>query len=89
VVSRLPKRIDSSEPLNVLVDGTKLKTYGEGWLCCMKVGHRGVWAQYPPQPSLLFKRYGHSSGIRAPAFGSAWQLQWRPRLDRCAIEEHR
>src|SRR5271166_4509044 len=34
-------------------------------LCCMDVGHEGARTQLP-QPNLLFKRYGHSSGVRAP-----------------------
>jgi hypothetical protein len=42
--------------------------------------------------SLLFKRYGHSSGVRTPAFGSGRRRRGQPRSPRsgrCAIEGHR
>jgi hypothetical protein len=60
-------------------------------LCCIEVGSESARAQYP-QPGLLFKRYGHSSGVRTPAFGSARPRQWRPQLPRFgwyAIEGYR
>jgi hypothetical protein len=38
-------------------------------LCCTEVRHERVQTQYP-LPYLIFKRYGHSSGVRTPASGS-------------------
>jgi hypothetical protein len=38
-------------------------------LCCTEAGPESARAQFP-QPSPLFKRYGHTSRVRAPAFGS-------------------
>jgi hypothetical protein len=60
-------------------------------LCCMDMRRDGAGTQFP-QPNMLFKRYGHSSGVRAPASGSWPQQQWQPRSPRsgrCAIEAHR
>jgi hypothetical protein len=45
-----------------------------------------------PQLRMLFKRYGHSSGVRTPTSGSAQRQRWQPRSlrsGRCAIEAHR
>jgi hypothetical protein len=43
------------------------------------------------QPDMLFKRYGHSSGVRTPASGSEqpWRGQPRPRSGSYATEGHR
>jgi hypothetical protein len=60
-------------------------------LCCTEVSPKSARAQYP-QAHLLFKRYGHSSGVRTPASGSRQRQQWQPRSPRsgrCAIEAHR
>jgi hypothetical protein len=38
-------------------------------LCCMDVGYESARTKFP-QPNLLFKRYGHNSGVRAPTSGS-------------------
>src|SRR6202453_3832327 len=60
-------------------------------LCCMDVERDGARTQYP-QPDTLFSRYGHSSGVPAPAFGSGPRQRWRPRSPRsgqCATEGHR
>jgi exodeoxyribonuclease V alpha subunit len=44
-------------------------TFAPGGPCCTEVSPASMRAQ-GPQPDLLFKRYGHSSGVRAAAFGS-------------------
>jgi hypothetical protein len=44
-----------------------------------------------PNPALLFKRYGHTSGVRTPASGSGRRQRGQPRLPRsgrCPIEGH-
>ena len=37
--------------------------------CCTEAGHDGTWTQWS-QPTLLFRRYGHSSGVQTPTSGS-------------------
>ena len=37
--------------------------------CCTEAGYDGTWAQCA-QPGLLFRRYGHSSGVQTSASGS-------------------
>jgi hypothetical protein len=49
--------------------------------CCTEAGHEGPWTQCP-QPSLLFKRYGRSSGVQTPASGSGQRQQGRSRSSR-------
>jgi hypothetical protein len=41
-------------------------------LCCTEAGHGAAWIQYP-EPGLLFKRHGHTSGLRTTASGSGWR----------------
>jgi ATP-dependent Lhr-like helicase len=59
-------------------------------LCCTDVEQGGPRTQYP-HPKLLFKRHGHSSGVRTPTSGSGQPRRLQPpspRSARCASEGH-
>jgi hypothetical protein len=67
------------------------RAFGYRGDCVARRRVRKARGRNSPKSSPLFKRYGYSSGVRAPASGS-WrqqQLQPRsPRSGRCAIEAH-
>jgi hypothetical protein len=48
---------------------------------CSEAGYDGMWTQCA-RPSLLFKRYGHGSGVQTPASGSGQRRQGQPRSPR-------
>jgi hypothetical protein len=67
------------------VSGLVCATFRLARLCCMDAEYEGARTQFL-QPNLLFRRYGHNSGVRAPTSGSSfpkWGIADRPATMAC------